>query len=84
MKTYHSDRLGQVTVPDAAAISQMQDAEYYALQNQLYEAKAAELIADGYKRVKDASLYKWLYTKDDETLAIVRELSSTEWYTEQV
>lgn len=75
MKTYHSDRLGQVTVPDA---------EYYALQNKLYEAKAAELVAAGYERVKDASLYKWLYTKDGETLAIVRKLASTEWYTEQV
>ena len=77
LKTYHSDRLGRVTVPDA-------DAEYYAMQDRLYEAKAAELVADGYERVATGDIYKWNYTRNGETLAIVRQPASAEWYATEV
>ena len=56
---------------------------WYEALNQWYEEKAAELVSDGWKR-QPSKHYADVFTKDNKTVALVRKLADTEWYTTEV
>ena len=59
----------------------MTDKQWYALTKANYETVAADLTAQGYARQRRADIYKEQFSKAGETLVIIRELGSPNWWT---
>lgn len=59
----------------------MTNKQWYDLTKANYEALAGDLVANGYARQKRSDIYKEQFSKDGETLVIIRELGSPNWWT---
>lgn len=59
----------------------MTDAQWYTHLNQRYDAKAAELMADGWEVRNEGQRFVEHYERNGEKIQIVRKLGSDNWQT---
>jgi len=60
----------------------MTDKQWHDIVKTNYETVAADLAAQGYARSKRSDIYKEQFVKGDETLVIIRDLGSPNWWTQ--
>lgn len=58
--------------------------DWYELCKANYEKVAADLIAQGYQRIKRSDIYKEHFCKAGKIKVIVRELGSSNWWTKDL
>ncbi len=61
----------------------MTDEKWYDIVTENYEEKASILVNAGWRR-EDHKQYKDQFTKDNQTIAIFRQLSVPNWYTARI
>ena len=62
----------------------MTDRQWYAMLNKAYDAKAAELVAAGWKVQNQGQQFVEHFTNEaGEKIQIRRRLGDTRWFTEQ-
>lgn len=64
------------------AQSNQQWLDHCAEMNHLHDVKAAELVADGYRKSGTRKLPR--FTKNGETVELRRQLGSNVWYAEVI
>ena len=62
--------------------SNQQWLDHCAEMNRLHDVKAAELVADGYRKSGTRKLPR--FTKNGETVELRRQLGSNVWYAEVI